>query len=62
MCPQIRDKRVVYLYVSPQEISEDRLLDSEDIIKFGLIKEHSKTSELMQQIVATLWVQIIRIY
>ena len=45
-----------------KSVHEDRLLDSEDIIKFGLIKEHSKTSELMQQIVATLWVQIIRIY
>ena len=53
MCPQVNDRRINYLYVSPQEVGKERLLDGEDNIKFGLIKDHSKTNELMQQIVAT---------
>ena len=43
MCPQVTDNRIIYLYVSPQEVNKEKLADGENDIKYGIVRKDSRT-------------------
>ena len=43
MCPQVKDIQIINLYVSPHELSEEKIVNGEENIDFGIIKKHSLT-------------------